>query len=171
MKPGVIRYIGVLGSLFVLAGCHRGVRFENHVVSKEGVRYRLGALPPGWERVKLPGNDVAWFIEDTGHALSVNATCREHEDAPLDVLTHHLLEGFTERQAVFHRLEVVDEREALRSHYLAKLDGVPVELMLLVLKKDRCVFDFSYVSPLGRLDSHLAELDAMVLGFHSEEAS
>jgi len=168
----VLRYIGVLGTLAVLGmGCHRGVRFENHVVSKPDVRYRLGTLPPAWERVSLAGNDVAWFLEDTGHALSVNATCREQQDAPLNVLTRHLLEGFTERQEVTQRLEVVDEREALRSHYLAKLDGVPVELMLLVLKKDRCVFDFTYVSPLGRFEQHLADLDAMVLGFHAEDAS
>ncbi|WP_434384713.1 hypothetical protein [Melittangium boletus] len=172
MRTGVIRYIGVLGlGLAALAGCHRGVRFENQVFSKEGVRYRVGEVPPGWARVTLPENDLAWFLQDTGHALSVNATCREKTDAPLDVLTHHLLEGFTERQEVTRQLEVVDEREALRSHYLAKLDGVPVELMLVVLKKDRCLFDFTYVAPLDRLDSHREALDALVLGFHAEETS
>ncbi|PTL84776.1 hypothetical protein DAT35_06860 [Vitiosangium sp. GDMCC 1.1324] len=147
------------------------MRFEDHVLSKPGVRYRVGALPPVWERVKLSNNDLAWYTEDTGHALSVNATCQERKDAPLDVLTRHLLIGFTERQEVAHQTVVLDEREALRSHYQAKLDGVPVELLLLVMKKDGCVYDFTYVAPLGRFEDRVADFESLVGGFHSERTS
>lgn len=164
----------VLALFLLLApavGCHRGVRFENHVLSKPGVRYRVGELPPVWERVKLSQNDLAWYTEDTGHALSVNSSCQEHEDAPLDVLTRHLLMGFTERLEVAQEKVVVDEREALRSRYRAKLDGVPVELLFLVLKKDRCVYDFTYVAPLGRFEDRVQDFESLVRGFHSERAS
>jgi len=171
VRSGVNRVI-LLPLLWLVAlGCHRGVRFEEQVFSKSGVRYRVGALPPGWSRVKLSENDLAWYTEDTGHALSVNSTCREHDDASLEVLTRHLLDGFTERQALTQRTEVVDEREALRSHYQAKLDGVPVELLLLVLKKDRCVYDFTYVAPLGRFQDRLGDLETLVGGFHAESPS
>lgn len=172
MSRGVLRHVLPLSLLLASAvGCHRGVRFENHVFSKPGVRYRLGALPPVWERVKLSHNDLAWYTQETGHALSVNSTCREHEDAPLDVLTRHLLMGFTERLEVEQQKVVVDEREALRSRYRAKLDGVPVELLFLVLKKDRCVYDFTYVAPLGRYEERLEGFESLVRGFHAEEAS
>lgn len=152
-------------------GCHRSARFEHQVLSKPGVRYRVGALPPVWDRVKLPQNDLAWYTPDTGHALSVNASCDQREDASLEVLTRHLLSGFTERQEVAHAAVVVDEREALRSHYQAKMDGVPVELMLVVLKKDRCVYDFTYVAPLGRYADRVGDLDTLVQGFHTEQRS
>jgi hypothetical protein len=164
----------VLPLLLLLApavGCHRRVRFENQVFSKPGVRYRVGEVPPVWERVKVSHNDLAWYTEETGHALSVNSTCKEHEDAPLDVLTRHLLAGFTERLEVEQQKVVVDEREALRSRYRAKLDGVPVELLLLVLKKDRCVYDFTYVAPLGRYEERLQGFESLVRGFHVESAS
>ncbi|QRK13646.1 hypothetical protein JQX13_17155 [Archangium violaceum] len=147
------------------------MRFEDQVLSKPGVRYHVGALPPVWERVKLSNNDLAWYTEDTGHALSVNANCQEHEDAPLDVLTRHLLMGFTERLEVEQRKVVVDEREALRSRYRAKLDGVPVELLFLVLKKDHCVYDFTYVAPLGRYEDRVEDFEALVRGFRAESAS
>lgn len=150
-------------------GCHRGVRFEERVFSKPGVRYRVGELPPVWERVKLSSNDLAWYTEDTGHAVSVNATCGE--DAPLDVLTRHLLAGFTERLEVEQRKVVVDEREALRSRYRAKLDGVPVELLFVVLKKDACVYDFTYVAPLGRFEERVEDFESLVRGFHAERTS
>ncbi len=171
MKLGVLRYVLALSLLLVCcAGCHRGVRFENHVFSKPGVSYRVGTLSPVWERVKLSQNDLAWYTEDTGHALQVNSTC-QGEDVPLDVLTRHLLMGFTERQAVAEEKVVVDEREALRSRYRAKLDGVPVELLFLVLKKDQCVYDFTYVAPLGRFEERLEGFESLVRGFHAEEAS
>ena len=172
MPRGVLHHILALSLLLASAvGCHRGVRFEDQVFTKPGVRYRVGELPAVWERVKLSNNDLAWFTEETGHALSVNSTCREHEDAPLDVLTRHLVLGFTERLEVEQQKVVVDEREALRSRYRAKLDGVPVELLFLVLKKDQCVYDFTYVAPLGRYEERLEGFESLVRGFRVEGAS
>jgi hypothetical protein len=169
---GAMRHVlPLLLLLALVAGCHRGVRFENQVLTKPGVRYRVGEVLPAWERVKLSNNDLAWLIEDTGHAMSVNATCKGHDDPPLDVLTRHLLMGFTERQEVAQEKVVVDEREALRSRYRAKLDGVPVELLLLVLKKDNCVYDFSYVAPLGRFEERVEDFESLVRGFHAERTS
>lgn len=171
MPRGVIRHILALSLLLSAGGCHRGVRFEDQVFSKPGVRYRVGELPAVWERVKLSNNDLAWYTEETGHALSVNSICQEHEDAPLDVLTRHLVMGFTERLEVEQQKVVVDEREALRSRYRAKLDGVPVELLFLVLKKDQCVYDFTYVAPLGRYEERLEGFESLVRGFRVEGAS
>lgn len=48
--------------------------------------------------------------------------------------------------------------------------GVPVELVLVVLKKDNCVYDFSYVSPLGRAAEHLSDFEALLRSFHEEKA-
>src|SRR3712207_938174 len=68
MSSAVLRHVLPLSLLLASAvGCHRGVRFENQVFSKPGVRYRLGTLPPVWERVKLSGNDLAWHTGETGH--------------------------------------------------------------------------------------------------------
>lgn len=162
----------VIATLLVpTLGCYRGARFDQQVLSKPGVRYRVGALPPVWQRAQVPQDDLAWYTPETGHALSVNASCDQREDASLEVLTRHLLSGFTERQEVGHETVALDEREALRSHYQAKMDGVPVELLLVVLKKDRCVYDFTYVAPLGRYAEHVGDLEALLGGFHTEQAS
>lgn len=150
-----------------LMGCRR-VSFEDSVLSKPEVRYRVGELPKYWRRVWLEGNDLAFSEEGTGRALSVNATCKGHDDPPLPVLTRHLLMGFTERQEVDSHLIAMDGREALRSRYLAKMDGVPVELELVVLKKDNCVFDFSYVAPPGFAAERMPDFDALLAGFESE---
>lgn len=163
-----MRAVWVLGWVLAAAGC-RHISFEDLTLTKPDVRYRIGELPEGWHRVFLADNDLA-FAEDgnTGRAIAANALCEGHDDPPLKVLTRHLLMGFTEREEKSQRLVTLDGREALRSHYTAKLDGVPVELELVVLKKDGCVFDFSYVAPLGRYTERLEDFEALLAGFHAE---
>jgi hypothetical protein len=163
------RMMWVLLGAVSLAGCRR-VTFEDSVLTKPAVRYRVGELPAHWHRVWLEGNDLAFSEEGTGRALSVNATCEGHDDPPLPVLTRHLLAGFTERQEVSQQLVPLAGREALRSRYLAKLDGVPVELELVVLKKDNCVFDFSYVAPPGLAGARMADFEGVLAGFEAERS-
>lgn len=160
--------------LLVLLGASTGctrLHYANQMLTKPGVRYRIGELPPGWQRVALSDNDLAFSWENTGHALAVNSTCEGHDDPSLEVLTRHLLMGFTEQEEVARETVMLDGREALRSRHQAKLDGVPVELLLLVLKKDNCVYDFSYVAPRGHFEEHEADFESLVGGFHVERTS
>lgn len=153
----------------LLAGCHRAT-FEDSVLQKSDVKYRVGPLSNEvWERRGFADNDLA-FVErgDTGRIIATNSTCRDHDDPPLQVLTKHLLMGFTERQDLGQRTFTLDGREALRSRYVAKLDGVPVSLELVVVKKDNCVFDFSYVAPVGTADARMADFESVFNGFHAE---
>jgi len=129
--------------------------------------YRVGPMPAPWRQLEVKDNDLAYFIDGSGHTMALNATCEEHGDPPLGVLTRHLLMGFTERELRAEQRVRVDGREALRSRYGAKLDGVPVELALLVLKKDGCVYDFSYIAPPALFEQHLRDFERLVAGFHT----
>jgi hypothetical protein len=158
--------LALLLTLAATPACRR-VRFEDSTLSKKQVRYRIGELPEAWHRVFVEGNDLAFSEDNTGRALSVNSTCQGHDDPPLPVLTRHLLMGFTESREVSKELIALDGREALRSRHTAKLDGVPVELELVVLKKDGCVFDFTYVAPPGQAQARMPDFDALIAGFHT----
>lgn len=165
MKP---TWMPLVLALTALAGC-RHVGFEDSTFTKQDTRYHVGPLGKGWHRIFLEDNDLA-FSEDgrTGRAIAVNSTCKGHDDPPLAVLTRHLLMGFTDRQQESEKLIPMDEREAMRSHHTARLDGVPVELELVVLKKDGCVYDFSYVAPAGQAAARMGDFDAVLAGFHAE---
>jgi hypothetical protein len=58
----------------------------------------------------------------------------------------------------------------MRSLVRARLDGVPISLELVVLKKNGCVHDFTYASPTGKEAEHQTEFDALVAGFRQERA-
>jgi hypothetical protein len=159
-----MRCLALVAPLMLCAcptGALRGVVFE-----KPQVSYRV-AVPSAeaWRQVGFAENDLAWAANGGAQMLSINATCGDHGDPSLEVLTNHLVMGFTERELKSRKELQVDGRDALDSHYQAKLDGVPIELRLLVLKKNGCVHDITYVAPVGHYEARLAAFDQLVEGF------
>jgi hypothetical protein len=143
--------------------------YKNGYFVKDSLRYHVASLEESdWRRVGFAGNDLAWVHRNSPHVLAMNATCDEHGDPPLDVLTTHMLFGFTDRDLRDREAKTIDGREALFSHYLAKLDGVPVELELVVLKKNGCVHDFMYVSPEGHADEQRPAFERLLNEFTAE---
>ncbi|HJL17228.1 MAG TPA: hypothetical protein RMH99_16290 [Sandaracinaceae bacterium LLY-WYZ-13_1] len=128
-------------------GCGGGGTLAGQVYRDAEARYRVGDLGPGWDRLEMGDNDLAWHHDELGAVVQVNATCDPFQDVPLTSLTNHLLIGFTDREYRSSDVVPLDEREALRSHVVAKLDGVPRELLLYVLKKDECTYDFALIAP------------------------
>jgi hypothetical protein len=147
-------------------GC-AGVRFDGRTVTKAEVVYQVGPLEGRWRQVTLADNDLAYLSGDSsGHSMAVNSTCRGYGDPPLSVLTRDLLSGFTERKETGREVLQLDGREALRTRHTAKLDGVALDLLFVVMKKDGCVYDFTYLSPPGHFDERVADFNALVAGFH-----
>ena len=152
--------------VLLAAGCGGGASFSDSVYRDREARYRVGAVGPEWRRIGIDDNDLAWHDERTGAVVSVNATCDPYQDVPLSALTNHLLIGFTDREWRSSEEVPLDGREALRSHVMARLDGVPRELLLYVLKKDQCTYDFALIAPPGDpFRASEAEFERLVAGF------
>jgi len=153
----------------LLAGCGGGAAFSGGRFHDEEAAYRLGGLNRAWTRLQVEGrNDLAWQNEQLNAIIQVNASCDPSMDVPLRALTNHLLIGFTERRLQSEDLIRLDGREALRTRLSAKLDGVSRELVLTVLKKDGCVYDFSLVAPdPAGFSRAVGDYDRVLAGFRS----
>jgi hypothetical protein len=160
--------VGV-GLLVALAGCGAGLREGRFF--KGGLRYRVTAPPEAeWRPIAFAENDLAWASRTSGHLLAMNATCKDHGDPSLEVLTGHLLLGFGDRVLVERKALTLDGRAALESLFDVSIDGVPAEVEVVVLKKNGCVHDFTYVAPKGERSRFQAAFDALV-GTFAQEAS
>jgi hypothetical protein len=148
----------------LLGGC-RSVSLRDGVVSTSDTSYRIGPVGADWHQVNLSGSDFAWVTSPADYAFWVNSTCKEYQDVPLVALNRQLLIGFTDVQKVEQRTDTLDGRETLLTHYIAKLDGVPRELGLVVVKKDGCIYDFAYVTPLGGYVARAGDFQAFFNGF------
>jgi hypothetical protein len=136
--------LGLVVCAFSL-GCGSRSAFDGTNFHKSGVDYRVGRLGADWRRVQIKGNDLAFHRAAQG-AVSVNATCREYEDVPPQVLLNQLLFGTTDRKYLVDEEVTIDGRGARHAVVEAELDGVPVRLEMYVLARSGCVFDLSYVS-------------------------
>lgn len=152
-------------------GCGAGSgSFEGGVYEGDEVRYELPPPGDGWRRVEVAGdaNDVAWAHEGLASVIQVNSSCNPELDIPLEALRNHLVIGFTERDYESEELVPMAAREALRTHLVAKLDGVPREMVFHVLKKNGCVWDFAVISPPDqRFERAEKAYQRMIAGFRT----
>lgn len=134
--------LSLLAFALVTSLCACGpAHMKEGVYEDAQVQYRVSSPDDGWRQVKVETANAAWLHDELGASLLVNSHCEGVQDAPLEALANHLLIGWTEREILSERKLELSRREALEREVSAKLDGVPRRVMLLVLKKDGCVYD------------------------------
>lgn len=152
-------------------GCGTDPSFRRGAFRDGDVHFRVGRLAPAWRRVQVTGNDLSFHNDDVSGVIAVNGECDRDKDPPLRQLLMQLVIGFTEREIVLEELLPLDGREAMHALVQAKLDGVPMMLDLFVLKKDECLYDFSYVAPPDTFERARREYEAFVLAFRAPPRS
>jgi len=148
-------------------GCATAGTLQNGVYHAERTSYRIGPVSSDWTPVTVDRqNDLAWHNEAKGAIMQVDSKCASDLDIPLKALRNHLMIGFTDRQITAEEVVPMDGREALRTHFTAKLDGVPRDILLQILKKDGCVYDFSLIAPDdASFSDALPDFDQLITGF------
>jgi hypothetical protein len=166
--PHLAPVAGALSVAALLVACAHQAWTPGDPLHKDGRTITLGPVPPAWQRIEVVGADLAFRDAAREGSALFNAECDRHDDdAPLSVLTEHLIMGTTERQ--FEKQDVVpfDGREAMHSLLSAKLDGVPMRYDIFVLKKDGCVYDLVYVAPPARFTDGTGEFERFAGGLHA----
>jgi hypothetical protein len=124
--------------------------------------FRVGALPPEWRRVDARGDLT--FRSPEGGTIYANVECELTDDAPLDVLVNHLLFGVDVKKE--RREEItLSGRKGLRARVDGELDGVPIQLDLVVMKKDGCTYDLGLIAGTERFRELENDFDSFVEGF------
>jgi hypothetical protein len=148
-------------------GCATTGTLQNGVFHGERTSYRIGPVSSDWTAVTVDRqNDLAWHNEAKGAVMQVDSKCASDLDIPLKALRNHLMIGYTDRKVIQEEVVPMDGREALRTHFTAALDGVPREMLLQILKKDGCVYDFSMITPdATTFGEALPDFDRLIAGF------
>jgi len=161
---------GVFLRLFIfsccLSACAASGAYERGVYSQGKLRYKIGDLPSGWSRVHVEDANLTFRHKDGG-AILVNALCGSDniDDVPLDVLINQALFGVENKNELSRTPLTIDGRAALRALIDGTLDGVPIEIDMVVLKKDNCTFDFQLIGGVQELTPRRAEFETMFKSF------
>ena len=148
----------------LLAGCSTGGTFGDNIYRDQQTAFRVGEIPASWHRFNLSGADLT-FRNDSGGTILVNGICQGIKDVPLDVLTNQALFGVQDKVVLSRDPMTLDGRDALRTRLTGTMDGVPVELELVVLKKNDCTYDLQLVSGPGVFASLAPAFRQFVDGF------
>lgn len=160
--------VGLATLAAFVTACAHAETFDDGVLRKADLTVRVGPLPPSWRRIHVEGADLA-FRDDPREASALfNVRCgRRDDDAPLSALTDHLIMGTTAREVDHQETIPFDGREAMRTLVRAKLDGVPMQYEIYVMKKDGCVYDIVYVAPPGRFADGAPDFERFTQGVHA----
>ncbi len=167
---------GLLAAALLAAGvgCAGSRVFDGRRFRGPETAYRVGRLGPGWRPLRLSGAqaDVAFHHQRLAATVHTFSSCDPQYDIPLRALTAHLLIGTTDRQLLAQRRRPLDGRASLWTHVRLALDGVPREMLLVVLKKDGCLYDLVLSAPPGeRFERARRDFERFVAGFATRERS
>jgi hypothetical protein len=144
-----------------------GPHFNGTVYDDGKLHFRTGPIPPAWHAIEADGTLLAFRDDATPATIALNGRCGvDGDDVPLTSLTQHLFLQFTERELKSQQELSLDGRAALRTELTGKLDGVPKQFLVYVLKKDGCVYDFWRISDPTSADP--APFEGFVKGFATE---
>lgn len=136
-------------------------------------RYQLGDPGDGWRAVPSGGADQAFRNPDLAATIYTDSNCGpRYEDRPLPDLAKTMLGGVADLKAppTFEEVRQLDGREAYVARRPGRLDGVDVELGVVVLKKNHCVYDLVLIAPPGqRFDDAWASYELLVAGFRTTQ--
>ena len=131
----------------LVASCGGGATYDGVRYRAPDLAFRTGPVPPTWRRLDASHGRLAFRDDDAASTVVVNGRCgQDGDDTPLEALTNHLFLQFTEREVEQEETVPFDGREARRTVLTAKLDGVRLRFMAVVLKKDGCVYDLVLMS-------------------------
>ncbi len=148
----------------LLAGCSAS-HIENGVFySTKGYRVSLPAR--GWA-VKPGGSaELELQRQDPAGGMLADATCDDKTAGrPLGVLARHLTFGLKDRVLEDGGTLTVAGRPAQRSVVRGSVDGTPVGVEAVVVKGERCVYDFIYVAPAAVFETGRGDFRAFLESF------
>lgn len=172
----------LLGILFVsllLVACFGGAKKTGKVVgyrdgfvlTKKG-SYAVGSLSSDWGRFKLGKALVAFYNPHLQSTISTDSFCDQaYNDSSLKNLTRHLFPGLQDTKVIDQKPFMLDGRGALQTVIDAKLDGVPVMVSMVVVKKDWCLFDFFLVSEKTQFARAFEDFETFFQGFSFKEGA
>jgi hypothetical protein len=108
----------------------------------EGVSFQSPAAP--FKEIQSPQIDKSWQSKATGNTISYFSNCGGTADPSLESLEKDALNALNDLEVVHSEGFNFNGRAARKSLGKGQIDGVPVQLSVLVFKKNSCNYTLTY---------------------------
>lgn len=154
------------GIVLLTVGC-TGTVVKGGIVKKPHAQFGVAMLPPSWQQKPFRGADLFFEHVNRDATIFVNSECDKVSDSPLEALASQMLVGMGKYEIISQQRLTLNEREALISEVDVELDGVHRYLKIMVLRKNRCVFD-AVLSARSYSSELVKDFDDMIATFWAE---
>lgn len=107
---------------------------------------KLNVNLKNWEILPPEASDYAFANPISNSIITVNSLCGKYASTSLKHLTENLMGGINDIQTTNRQTLNFVAREALWSEMTGKTDGVPVYLVVQIVRKNDCIYDFILIS-------------------------
>ncbi len=128
--------------------------------------FTVPRLPPPWKGPKIQLKQLVHENDPLKATIVTDALCGpKYDDGPLPRLSQELYQRLQSRKMTKETNLTLDGREAVRTQGEGLMDGVPIRMDVVVMKKDSCLYDFIYFAPPETFASGTGDFEAYFHGF------
>ena len=98
-----------------------------------------------FDKIKNEGFDHAWQNPKNGNTIAFLSECRSKTDISMQLMEKESLEALENLKIIKSNLFEYNEREAKELLAEGQVDGIPVKIQLVLLKKNECNYTISFV--------------------------
>ena len=163
MKPAQ----ALLATALFATGCSASHIESGVFYSPKG--YQVSLPRQGWRVQSGGAAELELQRRDPAGGMLADATCDDKTAGrPLTVLSRHLTFGLTERVVEDGGTFTLAGRPAQRAVVRGRIDGAQVGVEAVVIKGDRCVYDFLYVAPAAAFETGRGDFRAFFESFKGD---
>jgi hypothetical protein len=151
---------GLLVGLLLSAGC--GGRLVDGVYRAAHDRYRVQAPPAPWVATSVASDELIFRHPALLAAIALISRCNNPEPGELPWVARHLFFGLRDQRLESRETESLQGAPAIRTRLQARLDGAPVAVEALTVRRGGCLYDFVYVAPPGAVAAGRPAFEAFV---------
>lgn len=110
--------------------------------SAKDVEFKAPAAP--FKEITTSKADKTWLSSQTGNTISFFSECGSSNDPSLSQIENESLSALSNLEIVKSEELTYNSRAAHQTIARGKVDGIPVQISLLVFKKNGCNYTLSY---------------------------
>lgn len=155
----------IIASLLMMGACSGGPDkgIKSEVIT---VNFKQN----GWSKIEADLADFAFKHKASKSTLLVNSLCRKYDRTTLEQLTDNILAGLQHVEVTRQEPRTLFKRASLRSEARGKLDGVSTTILIEVVKRDRCIYDFVLITESTSISSKMrSDFDKLLSSIRLEQ--
>ena len=130
--------------------------------------YEIQGPKSDWKNVNSGSADHAWYNPKIGSTIYVTSNCgTKFHDRSLHDAVYSMTAGIRSELEPIERKLFLDGREALMLQSKGRLDGVNVQMAVVALAKNRCLYQFVYIARPENFADGFGEFHQMLHTFET----